>query len=190
MTKSDLRSVYLRQRKELSSEELQDRSARIAETFFHEVDLLSVNYLHVFIPIRKNNEPNTWLIIDRVRESFPETSIVVPRINDTSGKIDNYRYEGRESLAINSWGIEEPRSGLTVQTEEIDMVLVPLLAFDVNGNRVGYGKGFYDRFLRECRADCQRIGISLFEAVDQISDVDEFDEPLHRCITPSLMVSF
>ena len=65
------------------------------------------------------------------------------------------------------------------------MVLVPLLGFDERGHRVGYGKGFYDRFLAECNPKIQKIGLSLFEPVAQIDDTSDFDIPLDACITPN-----
>jgi 5-formyltetrahydrofolate cyclo-ligase len=70
------------------------------------------------------------------------------------------------------------------------MVLVPLLALDKSGHRVGYGKGFYDKFLAECRIRCQRIGISLFQPIDMIEDVGEDDITLTHCLTPSGVLKF
>jgi 5-formyltetrahydrofolate cyclo-ligase len=69
-------------------------------------------------------------------------------------------------------------------------VLVPLLIFDRQGHRVGYGKGFYDRFLRRCGPETRRIGISLFDGIDKISDVHSSDETLHQCITPEAIITF
>ena len=76
-------------------------------------------------------------------------------------------------------------SELRIQNSKIDLVLIPLLCFDKKGYRVGYGKGYYDRFLAECRPDVMKIGLSIFEPVDEISDVDEFDVKMDYCITPN-----
>ena len=190
MTKSELRSIYQKKRRELTKPEVGERSKQIAEIFFGDVDLSAVRYLHTFIPIEKNHEPDTWLIIDGIQNHHSEISIVLPRINNVTGRIENYLYTRREDLETNAWGIKEPRETLSIHAEQIDLVLIPLLSFDQTGHRVGYGKGFYDRFLRDCRKDCQRIGLSLFDAVDRITDVDSFDEPLHRCITPTRMITF
>ena len=80
--------------------------------------------------------------------------------------------------------IYEPQQGNIVPVDEIDMVLVPLLAFDMNGKRVGYGRGFYDKFLSACRTDCVKAGFSYFEPVERLDDCNEFDIPLDLCITP------
>lgn len=190
MTKRELRSRYLQKRRELSEGEVRDRSERIANIFFHEVDLTRVNYLHTFLPMAKTNEPDTWIIVNRIKKDFKDVSIVLPRVSSDTGKMENYLYSGEKDLELSAWGIKEPREGIKVDPEIIDIVLVPLLAFDLKGQRVGYGKGYYDRLLCDCRPDCLRIGISLFEAVDQITDVASHDEPLHSCITPNMMLTF
>ena len=72
----------------------------------------------------------------------------------------------------------------------INMIFVPLLSFDKNGYRVGYGKGFYDRYLSQCRGDCLKIGFSYFEPLDAIDDTNEFDVPLNLCVTPTTVYVF
>jgi 5-formyltetrahydrofolate cyclo-ligase len=84
----------------------------------------------------------------------------------------------------NEYNIPEPLDNDVVPPDAIDLVIIPLLAFDEKGNRVGYGKGFYDRYLKECREDCMKLGFSYFDPVDSIDDAGEFDVPLDFCITP------
>ena len=90
----------------------------------------------------------------------------------------------------NELGITEPKTGAVVLPEQIDMVLVPLLVFDLSGYRVGYGKGYYDRFLEKCREDCLLVGLSYFEPIENISDTHEFDIPLTLGITPTSVYEF
>lgn len=85
----------------------------------------------------------------------------------------------------NDWDIPEPKDGAEIAVRKIDVVFLPLLAFDVRGHRVGYGKGFYDRFLGECREDVVKVGLSLFQAELLIEDVDEHDIPMDYCVTPN-----
>ena len=73
---------------------------------------------------------------------------------------------------------------------EIDLVIVPLLCFDKKGNRVGYGKGYYDRFLKQCRKDCIKIGFSYFDPIDQVEDINKFDVKLDYGITPDAIYQF
>jgi 5-formyltetrahydrofolate cyclo-ligase len=92
----------------------------------------------------------------------------------------------------NKWKISEPSTvgNLRSSVFSIDLVLIPLLCFDKKGYRVGYGKGYYDRFLTECRPDVLKIGLSIFEPIDEIIDVTEFDIKMNYCITPNKIWSF
>ena len=84
----------------------------------------------------------------------------------------------------NEFNILEPIEGDLVEASAIDLVIVPLLVCDEKGHRVGFGKGFYDRYLKECREDCIKVGVCYFEPVEKIDDANEFDVPLDFCITP------
>lgn len=184
MLKSDLRKLMLQQRKEMPAEKVAMHSRQIADLFFRHFPLSQVGTLHVFLPILQNNEVNTWLIIHRLWQEHPHMRIAVPVTNFGQNTLSHALITPETPLEENHWGITEPVGAAFVAETEIDLLLMPLLAFDVHGNRVGYGKGYYDRFLRHCRPEAQRIGLSLEPPVPAISDVNEFDEPLHACITP------
>jgi 5-formyltetrahydrofolate cyclo-ligase len=109
-------------------------------------------------------------------------------MNNQTSELEHYYYEEPGQLENNIWGIPEPVKGVPTPAEKIDAVLVPLLAFDRQGHRIGYGRGFYDRFLVECRPDCQKIGLSFFEMEDQIDGINEKDIPLDLVITPKSTV--
>lgn len=84
----------------------------------------------------------------------------------------------------NEFNIPEPLDNKVADPASLDLVIIPMLAFDEKGNRVGYGKGFFDRYLKESRDDCIKVGFSYFDALDSIDDANEFDVPLDFCITP------
>jgi 5-formyltetrahydrofolate cyclo-ligase len=190
MKKDEIRKQYMAKRAALSEPEYLQINYRLCEQFFANIDLSFLKVVHIFIPIEKKREPNTWLIIDRIRREYPHVRLSLPRINNQTGEIESVYFEGLHQLQTNSWGIQEPRQGVPTEHEKIDLVLVPLLAFDLTGQRVGYGKGFYDKFLALCRPDCKRIGISLFLPIDKIDDVRPEDEPLTAAITPDEIVHF
>src|SRR5688572_2728584 len=190
MTKAELRKLYLQKRLDLSEAEYLQLSRQLCDNFFVQIDLSFVRVVHIFIPIERNREPNTWLFIDRIRREFPHIQLTVPRVNLETKELDNFLFEGLHQLAENAWGIMEPRQGIPTPYEKIDMVITPLLAFDVRGQRVGYGKGFYDKLFTKCSKSCKRIGISLFPPTEVIEDIQEFDEPLNKVITPTALFSF
>lgn len=184
MLKAELRKIYLTRQKNLSPEERKQKSREIADRFFQEFDLMRINFLHVFLPIEKFNEIDTSLIYEQIRRGFPHIELVVPRVNRQTNEIENLAFKPETKLIQSSWQIYEPAGNNLIETEKIDLVLVPLLCFDREGHRVGYGKGFYDRLLQSCRRDCLKIGLSYFPAVEKISDANEFDVKLDFCITP------
>ena len=182
MTKRELRKIYLEKRLQLTEAEYDNLSQRICRQFFNRLDLTNVKVVHLFLPIKKNKEPNTWFITERLRSDYPTIKISIPKIVDE--QLFNYYLDSDCILEENKWGISEPIKGNLTESKEIDLVLVPLLAFDKENHRVGYGKGYYDRFLKQCRTDSKKIGLSFFHAVEKIDDVNEHDLALDAFIIP------
>ena len=183
MTKAELRKKYLQKRQQLTEAEYLHLSRLLCEHFFSSIDLSFLKVVHTFLPIREKKEPDTWLIVDRIRREFPHIRLSLPKLN-TSGEMENIYFEGMHQLEKSKWGIEEPRHGVLAPSEKIDLVLVPLLCFDKNGNRVGYGKGYYDTFLASCKSSCQKMGISFFSTPEVIDDLFEQDILLDSVLTP------
>lgn len=190
MTKQELRKVFTAKRNALSIEELQDLSAKIATRFFQHFTPSEAGVIHTFLPILKTREPDTWRIIDKLKQDYPLVKIAVPRVNPASGELENFFLENQDQLTTSTWGIPEPSTGVPVQTRTFGIILVPLLAFDKKGNRVGYGRGFYDKFLRRCEPSAKKVGLSFFGPVESVDDADAFDQPLDYCITPEGLISF
>lgn len=183
MTKQEIRNNYLKLRKEIPDLEYSRLSQHISNNFFLTVNLSLVKTIHIFLPIIEKKEPNTWLIIERLVKDFSDLRISIPKMKNENTLI-NFYFENKSQIKDNKWEIPEPQFGTITPLNEIDLVVVPLLAFDMNGNRIGYGKGYYDRFLKECRADCKKIGLSFFDPVKEISGINEFDIKLDAVITP------
>lgn len=159
-------------------------SSQIAERFFSAVDLARVRSLHTFIRIQKFNEIDTSNIYFRVWRDHPNIRTFAPKADRNSGHMEAVEFFSTTEFSENEWGIKEPIAGAAAVPAVMDMVLVPLLCFDVEGHRVGYGKGFYDRFLKECRPDCVKVGLSFFPPVERIDDVHDGDVRLDLCVTP------
>ncbi len=189
MTKPELRRKYLTRRTLLTDDEYRTACDSIAARFFHTVDLGSARVVHSYLPIEKNKEPDTWLIINLIQERFPDIRISVPKINEDS-TMTSYYFEGMHQLVESPFGIPEPARGETTKPEDIDILIVPLLVFDKKGYRVGYGKGFYDRFLLQCKPASRRVGLSLFPPEDRIDDIAEFDQRMNIVITPEEVYRF
>jgi len=184
MLKSEVRAIYLAKRKSISFEEKELLDHAILNEF-KKIDLTTVKCIHLYLPIIAQNECNTYPIIEYIQKNHPQINIALPKANFENGHMEALLFNVGTPLVKNNLGIAEPIDGEIIDPKAIDMIICPLLAFDLKGNRVGYGKGFYDRFLKKCKADVIKLGISYFEPVESILDFNEFDLPLSSCITPT-----
>ena len=187
MNKNDLRKKYLRKRQSLTSEDYELLNQKIIHIVFEQFDFNQFNTVHTFLSIDKFNEVNTWAIIDRLQSQFPNLKIAVPKM--AGDGLEHYEYKGNTHLITNSWGISEPINCPNINVEDIDCILVPLLAFDAIGHRIGYGKGYYDRFLTQA-TNAATIGLSLFPALEESISTDIHDVPMHHCVTPDNIYHF
>jgi len=179
-TKSFLRRQYLEKRLALSIEEVDTASLAIANRCL-ELLMWEKEIFHLFLSITQKNEVVTNPLLTLLQGR--DKSIVVPKILP-EGNLEHILLQDATKIKLNAWGVPEPLSGILIPPEKIEVVFVPLLVFDTQGNRVGYGKGFYDRFLAACSPQVIKVGLSFFEPVERIADVDAFDIPLTACVTP------
>lgn len=186
MTKKELRKEYLAKRKALDSQFIKIESLKISDIFTQNFKFEGKT-VHCFIPIVKKNEIETWLIIDRIME---KGRVVVPKINLEDNSMTHFYFEKDTELIQNNFGVLEPNNAEQCDVSDIDIVLLPLLAFDKKGYRVGYGGGFYDRFLAQLPKKTELIGLSLFEPIDEIKDLNTFDQRMQTCISPTLIYTF
>jgi 5-formyltetrahydrofolate cyclo-ligase len=190
MNKSSLRKLYLEKRKTLSDKEFEKRNRLIFENFFNTFNLEEIEIVHTFLPITKSREIDTWHIIKEISQKMPHIQILITKTIIETLEMENLILTEQTILKENQWGIPEPESGEQVHEHGIDLVITPLLTFDKKGNRVGYGKGFYDRFFKKCRPDAVKVGLSLEPPIESIDDVNEFDVKMDFCITPDKVYKF
>ncbi|NJN41060.1 MAG: 5-formyltetrahydrofolate cyclo-ligase [Flammeovirgaceae bacterium] len=189
-SKNFYRKEFLEKRKALTQAQRDQLSFQLYNQFFAHIDLSAIKVLHIFLPLTSKGEPDTWLIIDRLRREYPGIRLVIPKVNETSQELEHFFFEGLHQLKKNKWGIEEPQQGVPAEVSKIDVVIVPMVICDQTGHRVGYGKGYYDKFLAQCRPDCQKIGLSFFQPVVKIEDTTTLDVALNYCITSEKIYSF
>lgn len=190
MTKTDIRKIFLEKRKSMQAMELDELSLALCNLFFQKFDLSQVISIHIFLPIAEKYEINTKYIIDRFRSDHPKIKIIVPKSDPALLTLHSFVFTENTCLSANEWKIPEPVYAESFPDDKIDLVFLPLLAFDKRGFRVGYGKGFYDRFLAGCRKDMIKVGLSLFKPVEEISDVNGYDVRMDFCLTPERMYAF
>jgi 5-formyltetrahydrofolate cyclo-ligase len=187
MTKKELRLKYKELRQGLQQEEIETCSIAIANQLL-KLPIWEKNYYHVFLPIEELKEINTTFILHILLGKDKE--IVVSKSDFETRTMQHFLLTDNTKIAKSEYNIPEPIDGLEVPVAKIEVAFVPLLAFDELGNRVGYGKGFYDKFLASCKNDTIKIGLSLFEKELKITDVAANDVLLDYCITPNKIYKF
>jgi 5-formyltetrahydrofolate cyclo-ligase len=187
MLKKELRQQYKGKRQELSDAEIDDLSLAIANKVLT-LPIWDKNYFHIFLPITEHKEVNTEFILHLL--SGKDKEIVISKCDFGTCNLTHFLLTDNTKIKKNEYNIPEPVDGLEVPIRKIEVVFVPLLAFDKTGHRAGYGKGFYDKFLSECKPETIKIGLSFFEAEEKIEDVFENDVKLDYCVTPNGVYRF
>ncbi len=187
MDKKSLRRKYSELRQCLTEEDIEEKSLQIANQAL-KLPIWNKTYYHIFLSITDKKEINTDYLMHILQGK--DKSIVVAKSDFDTGKLKHFLLQENTALKISEYGIPEPVSGIELPSDIMDVVFVPLLAFDYDGNRIGYGKGFYDRFLSECKENTLFIGLSFFEPEEEEIPYEAMDVPLNFCITPKRIYSF
>lgn len=187
MTKADLRNKYKELRQSVSPKSLQKSSDAICENVLANFQLEG-KMVSLFLPIERHKEINTYSILEKA--NILGAKVALPKANFDRGEMKHYLYSEGTKLAVNSFGIPEPTKGKLVAPDKFDYIFVPLLAVDEKGHRVGYGKGFYDKFLSKCHPNCKFIGLHLFDLEESVSDILPTDKKLHFVVTPTEIHKF
>lgn len=191
MNKTELRQKYKNLRQQLSENEIEEMSLQIAN------QLLSLNiwqhyFYHVFLPIVNQKEVNTDYIIQILNGK--DKNIVISKSNFETTEMEHFLLTDNLKIKVNNYEIPEPietdLTAIEINSKKIEVVFVPLLAFDVLGNRIGYGKGFYDKFLANCKPETLKIGVSFFEPEPAFENVFSTDIQLDFCVTANQIFKF
>lgn len=157
---------------------------------FQQWPLEDIQTVLSYMPINSKAEISTQLMTDYLAFRIPSLRLAFPVMDKSENVFQALAVDDNTEFLENEYGIAEPVAGEEISADEIDIVFVPLLAYDKKGFRVGYGKGFYDRFLSGCREDIVKIGFSFFGPEEAIDDINDFDVPLSICITPNKIYEF
>ena len=185
LTKLALRKSFLKKRLALSGQEHEDKSFAIANNCLT-LPIWHLEYYHIYLPIKAKAEIDTTLILTLLQGK--DKQVILPR---TKGlELEHILLTDITKLKTNILGITEPEKGIKISPEQIDVIFLPLLAWDKSGNRLGYGKGFYDNFLSLCRKNTIKVGLSFFDPVEKIIDIRSKDIQMDFCVNPEGIKKF
>jgi 5-formyltetrahydrofolate cyclo-ligase len=187
MLKKELRQKYKTLRSQISDQDLDEMSLAIANKLLT-IPIWNKTYFHIFLPITEHKEVNTEYVLHLL--SGKDKEIIISKSDFETREMTHFLLTDNTKIKKNQYNIPEPIDGIEVPSHKIEVVFVPLLAFDKKGHRAGYGKGFYDKFLSKCKSETVKIGLSFFEAEEKIMDVFENDVKLDYCVTPNEIYNF
>ncbi len=168
-------------RNALSATQIDEFSIAIANNLL-KLPIWDKRYYHLFLTITEQKEIDTEFILNIL--AGKDKDIILSKSNFDDHSLTHFLLTDTTVIQKNSYNIPEPVDGIEVPSKKIEVVFVPLLAYDIKGNRIGYGKGFYDRFLAECNPSTLKIGLSFFPPENILFTKDENDIPLDYCVTP------
>lgn len=186
LSKSELRRVYLGKRKSLSEDEIEGQSLKITENIINYFGWEKIENIHIFLPIKHKKEVNTEYLIKFFLDNGK--NVFVPKIIDDD--IYSLALMPNTTLEKNTWGVLEPQGEDCSEVKKFDLVITPLLYCDNQGNRIGYGKGFYDRFFAQINRDALKVGVNFFPPNEGVIDVFSMDIPLDYLVTSEEVLSF
>lgn len=189
MTKNELRKIYKEKRMALSAAE-RTRLEDLILIQFQRLPIEIPESMMTYAPFEKMCEFDPQLITDYCYFKNPVQKLFYPVVDKNADTMQCVQVNDDTYFERNRYGIGEPVDGIVTIADELDLIIVPLLAYDVKGNRIGYGKGYYDRFLKQCRDDVVKVGFSYFDPEPVISDIGRHDVKMDYCITPERIYSF
>ena len=188
MDKLTARNIFIQERKKLTDEEVFDKSHKIKNLCIKHILFHLCKTVHIFLPIQKMKEVNTWVLIHHLWDMniHTATGVMLPNSLD----MENILFQKNTEIKVNKWGIPEPISKEISLKKDFDIIFLPLVCFDMSGNRIGYGKGIYDRWLADIPPSIPKIGLSLLSPVEDLLNNHSQDVRLDFCITPKQMYTF
>ncbi|WP_179339325.1 5-formyltetrahydrofolate cyclo-ligase [Winogradskyella ludwigii] len=187
MKKSLLRKKYKELRQQLSLTEVDDFSLDIANKLLT-LNIWDKTFYHIFLSIEEQKEIDTDYILNIL--AGKDKNIIISKSNFEDYSMTHYLLTDNTKIKKNAYNIPEPVDGIEIPSSQLEVVFIPLLAFNETGHRIGYGKGFYDRFLANCKPKTLKIGLSFFEVEDETIEASEDDVRLDYCVTPNRVYHF
>jgi 5-formyltetrahydrofolate cyclo-ligase len=193
MKKSEIREIALAERKSWTQQDFELKNVQLLNQIIEFVKPLPRNLMLMsFQSMEHKREVLTSPIHSLLINEPYYHQLIFSKVEKNTSQLIPYLTDKKTIFVRSDWGILEPTEETSVRLnpKDIDVVFIPLLAVDTQGHRVGYGKGFYDRFLAQVKPDVIKIGLSLEEPIEPIEDLNPYDIALDFAITPDATYRF
>ncbi|MGL6021983.1 MAG: 5-formyltetrahydrofolate cyclo-ligase [Chitinophagaceae bacterium] len=184
MEKKILRNIYLSKRRNIPLEEKKRLEKKIFLLFQTLTFKFPVKAFLSYRFIQEKNEIDISLIENYMEKKFEQIKKCYPVVSLSNKKLETISVNKDTLFCKNYWNIEEPINGISIDKKFLDVIFIPMLIFDKDGFRVGYGKGMYDKLFSTCKKDVLKIGFCCFEPIQKIDNLQPYDVSLDIIITP------
>ena len=184
LRKREIRKILVRRRLSIPDQLREEKNHLIFERLLEIPELKNAKTVHLYIPINGKKEVDTWPVISYFLGAHKK--VIVPVMEFNSVVLHHVYLEDIDDLKPNKWGVEEPEQRFPADIDALDIVLVPMIGGDTKGNRIGYGKGYYDSFLKQTKA--VKIGLLYEECLVDEIPVESHDIRLDIMVTDKQVI--
>ncbi len=186
--KTLVRKLVLTNRKLLTEDYVDQASERIADRLLHWLQNQSqIRTIHTFLPIRANREVNTWILLRSLQSNGYRT--VTSCTDFVAQTMEHFLVDQDTQYEEDSYGIPSPQGAQKIDLRDLDLILVPALVLDKLGGRIGYGKGYYDKFLNQTKPQVRKVGLNLTSTLDHCGYLESHDKKVDWIITPDQVIN-
>jgi len=188
MSKEEIRKKILKKRLSLSPEEIKNESQKVLSNLAETTEYINSQNIMFYVATRSEVQTEEMIKMSIKMGKNVFVPIILPEcINLTPSKMFDFDIE----LEKGNKGILEPKKEYhrLFAPENIDLIIVPGVAFDSDGNRIGRGFGYYDNFLRKVRPSTKIIALAFEMQIVKKVLTDKNDIPVHKIITEKRIIN-
>ncbi|SMO41245.1 5-formyltetrahydrofolate cyclo-ligase [Fodinibius sediminis] len=183
-SKEKLRKRLCSRRARISGADFMGFSREITVELQQQPEYRSASVIHCYVSMNDRREVNTHVLIKMMIEQGKR--VVVPVTHFEDERLSHIGLRSFDDLRPNKWGVLEPKSGRQAEPGALDLVIVPMVGGDERGHRIGYGGGYYDRFLKG--VSCPTIGLCFEQNIVSCLPTEDYDVPLDKIITEKRII--
>ncbi|MCE5194494.1 MAG: 5-formyltetrahydrofolate cyclo-ligase [Nitrospiraceae bacterium] len=184
--KNEIRQHALKKRDAIPAEVRKAKSAMIAEQTKSLSEFKDARTLSIYASFRSEVET-----IEMIKSLLGSKHVALPKVDNELKKLKLYEVKNIGELALGAIGILEPdvTEDRLIEAGDIDLFIVPGAAFDINGYRIGYGGGYYDKLLSKAKKDCSFIALGFEEQIIANIPFEIHDIKMHKIVTDNRFIN-
>jgi 5-formyltetrahydrofolate cyclo-ligase len=190
LEKNNIRKTILNKRALLSEAEVEENSRKIIESIYKTDEFISASCIMCYVDFKKEVKTEDFIKLCLSMGKRVAVPVIIKDSVNFKTIIASEIYSFGNDMERNSFGILEPKKEALreVDPSQIDLMIVPGLAFDIYKNRLGFGAGFYDKFLENTKKDCYKLAVAYEMQIIEKVPTEEHDKVMDSIITEKRII--